>query len=290
MKKLILLSALALVACESSPNAHRTTHVPVTKPRYNSSEPPTELRGFMLSNGAPAQNGAQAVNGFMLSNRLMLSNGFMLSNGLVVVDGVTYAHRQLGLDVDHPLSTEQGLSSQYGYTVHSAGQTFLKYLVECALGPNQYIVKGQKAYMGKVGLAPEWQNSGCGLNCQEWVTACLMARTNAQGASVMIDMRGTHPALTTAATPGFTKQEGAFWGNVFADEPTAYACEGADVEYARSANRLCTSGACAGIQPTEYRTCSSACAQVDGSFTWCPDSASEVAEPRIAVITTYLRP
>ena len=52
-------------------------------------------------------------------------------------------------------------------------------------------------FTGSIGLAPQWQATGpgfeggsCDEDCQRWVSACLLARTNAYGKHVHISLRG----------------------------------------------------------------------------------------------------
>jgi hypothetical protein len=280
MKHLTITSFLLVAACATtpSPTADRTRHVPVVE------------RGLAYSNGLPAQNGVQSFNGLALSNGLAYSNGLMYSNGLAEVDGFELTHRDLGLDVDHALSSEQGLSTQYGYVTHSVGRQFVKYLAECALGPNDRVTKGQHTFMGRLGLAPEWKTGQCDDRCQTWVTACLLARTNAQGATVDIELRATHPAIGLGvADPAFSAHEGAFFGNVFADYPSAYTCQGMGLPQAVARNRLCADGQCAGITVTDYRLCASACTFENGSVTRCPASSWAGAVP-FPVISVWTKP
>jgi hypothetical protein len=81
-----------------------------------------------------------------------------------------------------------------------------------------------------------WGESGtCDESCQRWVSACVLARTNAYGVHVEISMRAPgvappgHEAQfarirqALAATPSevaeFSLREGAFYGNIFASAP-----------------------------------------------------------------------
>jgi hypothetical protein len=85
-----------------------------------------------------------------------------------------------------------------------------------------------------------WADTGtCDESCQRWVSACLLARTNAYGVHVQISMR---PPPVASAPPGherqfqeihdllapapgsveadtFTFREGAYYGNIFATAP-----------------------------------------------------------------------
>jgi hypothetical protein len=70
----------------------------------------------------------------------------------------------------------------------------------------------------------------CDESCQRWVSACVLARTNAYGVHVQISMRAPADApapIKTALAVGdderaeFTLREGAYYGNIFATTPTS---------------------------------------------------------------------
>jgi len=84
--------------------------------------------------------------------------------------------------------------------------------------------------------ATSWGESGtCDESCQRWVSACVLARTNAYGVHVEISMRAPavappgheqqfariRQALATspAEVADFALREGAFYGNIFASTP-----------------------------------------------------------------------
>jgi hypothetical protein len=95
--------------------------------------------------------------------------------------------------------------------------------------------------IGAIGLGinadgSSWGESGtCDESCQRWVSACVLARTNAYGAHVDISMRAPADAplgrelqfariqaalVTTAAeVADYSGREGAFYGNLFATTP-----------------------------------------------------------------------
>lgn len=142
----------------------------------------------------------------------------------------------------------------------------LKYVYECAMPPGTPIVLDPKtqadpaganvALDGLIGLAPEWGQAGgaCNESCQQWVTACVLARTNAYGVKVDISMRAPDDApqhvkvaLAVKGNEGevgtergdYTIFEGAFFGNLFKQSvrkvgdqelkimtPHFYACSG----------------------------------------------------------------
>ncbi|HEX7699163.1 MAG TPA: hypothetical protein VF403_00490, partial [Kofleriaceae bacterium] len=74
-----------------------------------------------------------------------------------------------------------------------------------------------------------WAQSGkCDESCQRWVSACLLARTNAYGAHVNISMRAPDDApqavkdalaVSPAEAAVYNLREGAYYGNVFATTP-----------------------------------------------------------------------
>jgi hypothetical protein len=106
----------------------------------------------------------------------------------------------------------------------------VQYVVECAL-PSGHAITKQVAgesleFEGWLGLAPEWEDDECDEDCQEWVSACLLARTNVSGQSVSVWMRADHPAIgegTNLLYPGY---EASFFGNLFADSESQHLCKG----------------------------------------------------------------
>lgn len=123
----------------------------------------------------------------------------------------------------------------------------LTYLVECALAEGQSVSVDDGAqvhvFEGAGGLAPEWADGPCTEACQEWVSACLFARTNIYGIPVRIFISGTHPALNAEEQPddgAFLEEEGAFYGNLFLDPYRAYTCRGAGNDPLYLGTRVCT--------------------------------------------------
>jgi hypothetical protein len=73
-----------------------------------------------------------------------------------------------------------------------------------------------------------WESDTCDESCQRWVSACLLARTNAYGTRVSISLRAPADAPqkikdALAATPEelaeYPLREGAYYGNIFATTP-----------------------------------------------------------------------
>ncbi|MEE9382077.1 MAG: hypothetical protein V3V08_01520 [Nannocystaceae bacterium] len=237
-----------------------------------------EERGTRIDNGLAFSNGLSFSNGLALSNGLSLSNGLAYSNGLAVSNGLAYSN---------------GLAVSNGFLTNAPGRKLVRYIVECALPAGDQIIKGNYTFHGKVGLAPEWKTGHCDEDCQEWVSACLLARTNATGSTVSIDMRASHPAIGTGSgNSRFTEQEAAFFGNLFANPPVAYSCMGDQWENGLYLKRSCanTSGACA-IKSADYLNCFYKCdASSNGVFVDCPDTMHDQwrAATHYPAITTYL--
>jgi hypothetical protein len=104
---------------------------------------------------------------------------------------------------------------------------FMEYLVSCALedGDSLHWSSGalSETWAGSLGLCPDWGRDAPDKACQELVSACLLARTNAYGQSVEISLRGLYTddtALPLGSTEAadFPWQEGAFFGNVFCED------------------------------------------------------------------------
>jgi hypothetical protein len=84
----------------------------------------------------------------------------------------------------------------------------------------------------------------CDEECQRWVSACMLARTNAYGVSVPLSIRSrSHDVLRPVDAledEAYRFQEGAFWGNLFAESPQMYACYGPGQNPIQETARKCT--------------------------------------------------
>ncbi|MEM9494009.1 MAG: hypothetical protein AAGC55_32980, partial [Myxococcota bacterium] len=77
---------------------------------------------------------------------------------------------------------------------------------------------------------------------QERVSACLLSRSNAEGRLVNINLVGTmvgFDSLSDSDLASYPHEEAVFFGNLFLDEPVAYACAGSAVTQAEQL-RACT--------------------------------------------------
>jgi hypothetical protein len=185
-----------------------------------------------------------------------------------------------------------------------------KYMIRCALPATETV--GVVDYTGTVqrmkgelGLAPEWSTGDCGSVCQENISACLMAFTNASGVHVPLVMSSTKDALGggSGSGQGYPFQEGAFFGNLFNDPPKAYFCKGqgqqniATMWYSWDSNnflaRMCPGGTSGPDCPyvdtgdcTGMAWSPQACSKAsDGTMTSCKGGGVTWQYP----ITTYLK-
>ena len=131
----------------------------------------------------------------------------------------------------------------------------LKYTVGCALDSTQSFsfswtdslgLSHNETYVGMLGLATGWASGPLGVSAQEWISACLAARTNYYGTPVIISSRGSCGALNTVNTSeaaAYANEEGAFWGNIYTSTPALYSCHvSADDTNSRRQLRDCAAG------------------------------------------------
>jgi hypothetical protein len=206
--------------------------------------------GCAVDEGEPAGTVASSEHALRTENGLMLRNGLRFDNGLRLQDGELLEHGLAvghGLSVEHGLSSEQGLSSTTGFLTSEAGQELVRYLVECTLPLGHSITKsdpvhgGFITFEGFVGLAPAWETAACDQDCQQWVSACLLSRTNALGQSRSIELVASHPAIGSRRTKPWTYllEEAGFYGNLFLDPPSTHACLGSGGVLSALQTRLC---------------------------------------------------
>jgi hypothetical protein len=99
---------------------------------------------------------------------------------------------------------------------------------------NYKCVGGECEFYGNLGLTPDWLDKKLDHAGKGWISACLFSRCNANDKAEAISLRGRNPALAVSPDEAtiFPVQEGAFYGNVFIDDPDPsvppdwYACRG----------------------------------------------------------------
>jgi hypothetical protein len=243
---------------------------------------------------ASSEHALRTENGLMMSNGLHFNNGLRLQDGELLEHGLAVGH---GLSIEHGLSSEPGLSSTTGFLTSEAGQELVRYLVECTLPLGHSITKsdpvhgGTIAFDGFVGLAPGWETGPCNQDCQQWVSACLLARTNALGQSRSIELVASHPAIGSRRTQPWTYmfEEAGFYGNVFLDPPNTHACLGSGGVMSALQTRLC------GVVPwltcgfdDVVNTCfllNECSGRMDDTYVGCRDDAGAAHH----TITTYTK-
>jgi hypothetical protein len=159
-----------------------------------------------------------------LSLNGLVENG-LLANGLQF-NGLQFNGLQFnGLSVD-----------SFSINGRSEGESLwiLGYIVSCALPADHTLtvtIQGASYDLaGGLGLAPSFEFGALSdPTDQEWVSACLMARTNwksSYGAphTVAISLRGSHPNLIEP-DPGFIYLDSGFFGNVFTSPARLYTCD-----------------------------------------------------------------
>ncbi len=153
-----------------------------------------------------------------------------------------------------------------------AFKTVLRYLVECALERDESVVIFDEndepiTYYGALGLAPEWKDETPSPRGQRLVSACLAARSNANGQPVHISLRNELIPTTVNENELFDHHEGAFYADLFAQDAYINSCY---VAGGGLSGRICAEtdacgfsvqGACESVCSTQNRT--------DGSYNNC---------------------
>jgi hypothetical protein len=177
--------------------------------------------GIFLDNGLNLANGMNLGNGTILHNGMNLGNGVDLANGMNLGNGI-YAP-PAGSGLEQWIDVEPAMRKK-----------ILRYLVECALPAGAEVsltYRGQsESFRGIAGLGPSLRAGLMTEDDQQRVTACMLARVNGTGQTVQINMFGPMGAGSGFETDGvgdapFTVLEAAFYGNLFAATPRAFACQ-----------------------------------------------------------------
>lgn len=207
-----------------------------------------------VANGLKTINGLTGINGLIGINGLTVDNGLTLINNKYALNGLATARGEvvpccadqqnmLACDAMARMTTQKHpaafcapdglLSAKTGMMSTTDGVVTASYVVRCALPASDSITvrdfTGRLVRLnGELGLAPQWKTGFCDTTCQEWVTACLMALTNASGEHVTIELSSPAPSIGSGHSAAFPQQEGAFYGNVFESPPHAYVCVSLD--------------------------------------------------------------
>jgi hypothetical protein len=178
--------------------------------------------------------GPGAIGGSIRAKPYALADNSLSLNGLVANGLLTNGLRMNGLRMNGLRMNGlrmNGLS--FNDLAQDDSLKVMKYLVECALPAGAslslFIDDVEYPFDGALGLAPSLEfDSFSDPTDQEWVSACLLARTNTKGEPHRLSMRGPHPGL--ALSPGeeqLTVPDSVFFGNLFADSPSLFVCDAA---------------------------------------------------------------
>jgi hypothetical protein len=80
---------------------------------------------------------------------------------------------------------------------------------------------GTCTFQGALGVAPRWETHRLSKPGERWVSACLFSRVNANDTAEAISLRGNNDGLIVSQEEMelYTAEEGAFYGNLFIDDP-----------------------------------------------------------------------
>jgi hypothetical protein len=200
------------------------------------SEPQGPAGGIESTEDALEGTNGFAMNGFAMNGFTM--NGFAM-NGLSLNGFAMNGFAMNGL------SLPNGLSSTTGLMTTSGGRQAIKYMVRCAYPEGQTLVKQDQygtsyTFYGSIGIAPELAAGPCDLDCQENISACMLAHVNNSGQHIGIWMVGPDTGIGWGGNEQFPYQEGAFFGNIFASPWQGYYCAGNDMASGEVPGRLGT--------------------------------------------------
>ncbi len=230
---------------------------------------------------------ATAVIGELQSENGLTMNGLTMNgltmNGLTM-NGLTMNGLTMNGLTMNGLGTVDGLSSTSGLMTTAGGRDIVKYMVKCALPAGQSLTKQDQNgvsydFPGAIGVAPEAVTGSCDLDCQEKVSACMLAHVNNSGAHIGIWMVGPDAAIGWGSSPSFPYQEGAYFGNLFPTNWQGYYCGGKDMSSGEVPGRLGTPIAST-VYTNPYGTnvpCTNNCTVTNEGYTQCNDIQVPVA-------------
>jgi hypothetical protein len=126
------------------------------------------------------------------------------------------------------LSAANGLQVANGLMTTDGGRQIVKYMVKCALPQGQSFSHQDQygtwyTYQGAIGVAPAALGTGtCDLDCQESLSACLMAHVNNSGLHVAIWLDGPDSAIGWGANSSYPYMEGTYFGNLIQGGQSAF--------------------------------------------------------------------
>ena len=181
----------------------------------------------------------ESMNGFGMNGFGM--NGYSM-NGFGMNGLSTNGFGMNGLSLAG-LASSSGLSSTTGLMTTAGGRQVVQYMIKCAYPSGQSYTKQDQygnwyTFPGSIGIAPELATGPCDLDCQERISACMLAHVNNSGQHISIWMVGPDPGIGWASSPLYPYQEGAYFGNIFAAPWHGYYCAGNDMASGEVPGRL----------------------------------------------------
>jgi hypothetical protein len=272
----VALASLSLPACGGTPGEDEGQTAITQQPQL--------IKGPPTVGGGPGICKSLTANGLTTNG---LTNSALTGNA-VDADALT----------DGPLTAEALLASPV--LSNSLGDPLtlqvLGYIVSCALSEKQSVnfsADGNDVELqGQIGLAKHWGRPGghCDKSCQEWVSACVLARLDFAGQHVDISVRGANPHLKAcpAEVASFAQREATYYGNVFASPQRRFACLSPG---ATQIPRVC-GPTVANCVVDVVGSCANVCEDTikDGAFRDCRPGDADKDDPEYHSITVFLKP
>jgi hypothetical protein len=132
-----------------------------------------------------------------------------------------------------------------------------------------------------------WEKDKCDADCEEWVSACVLAHVNVKSNNISVWMDADNKEIQCGLNASFPKKEGAYFGNLFTSPPTAFSCWGPNWIDGSSVGRMCAGRT--GCPYVSMGLCDFSCNQTPAkdAYTAC-GTGTGPARPYDHVITTYL--
>src|SRR4051812_3826522 len=152
----------------------------------------------------------ESMNGFGMNGFGM--NGYSMNGfGMNGLSANGFGMNGLSLS---GLAAPSGLSSTSGLMTTAGGRQVIQYMIKCAYPSGQSFTKQDQygtsyTFPGSIGIAAELATGPCDLDCQERISACMLAHVNNSGQHISIWMVGPDPAIGWTSSPLYPYQEGA---------------------------------------------------------------------------------
>jgi hypothetical protein len=233
-----------------------------------------DMDDFSMTQSEIESENGLAMNGLAMNGLAM--NGLAM-NGLAMNGLAMNGLAMNGLAMNG-LAVAGGLSSTSGLMTTPGGRDIVKYMVKCALPTGHTLTKQDQNgvsydFPGMLGVAPEWETNSCGTDCQERVSACMLAHVNNSGQHISIWLDGPDTGIGWGSSTNYPYQEGAFFGNLFPNPWQGYYCIGKDLDSGSVPGRIGPPLA-SNVYTNPYGggvPCRNACTITNEGYTNCSD-------------------